>query len=131
MIEIVAIRDLNSSFSLNTVIVCKRDVKICFSINYWKQNQQPVTDAYGIPRKDNTLHLLAGAKYILSLDLKSGYWLMEIKEADKAKTVFQVGTLGFCDCNQIHFGLCIATVMFLSLMESCMENLICMIASYT
>ena len=74
MIEIVAIRDLNSSFSLNTVIVCKRDVKICFNINYWKQTQQPVTDAYGIPQIDDTLHLLAGAKYILSLDLKSGYW---------------------------------------------------------
>ena len=54
-----------------------------------------IKDAYAIPRIDDTLHLLAGAKYFTKLDLKSGYWQVELKEEDKPKTAFQNGPLGF------------------------------------
>ena len=123
MLEIGAIRDSKSPFSSNVVIVRKKDGTIRFCIDYRKLNQRTVKDAYAIPRIDDTLHLLAGAKYFSTLDLKSGYWQVELKEADKAKTAFQVGSLGFYECNRMPFGLCNAPATFQRLMERCMGEL--------
>ena len=76
-----------------------------------------------MPRIDDTLHSLAGSKYFTTLDLKSGYWQVELKECDKYKTAFQVGSLGFFECNRMPFGLCNAPATFQRLMERCMGEL--------
>ena len=47
---------------------------------------------------------------------------MEMKEADKAKTAFQVGSLGFYECNRMSFGLCKAPASLQRLMERCMGD---------
>ena len=80
-------------------------------------------DAYAIPRVEDSLHLLAGAKYFSKLDLRSGYWQVEIKEEDKQKTAFQVGTLGFYEFNRMPFGLCNAPATFQRLIERCMGDM--------
>ena len=123
MMEIGAIRPSKSPFSSNVVIVRKKDGSIRFCIDYRKLNQRTIKDAQAIPRVDDTLHLLAGSKYFSTLDLKSGYWQVELKEKDKAKTAFQVGTLGFYECNRMPFGLCNAPATFQRLMERCMGEL--------
>ena len=74
-------------------------------------------------RTMHELHLLAGAKYFSKLDLRSGYWQVEIKEEDKHKTAFQVGGLGFYEFNRMPFGLCNAPASFQRLMERCMGEL--------
>ena len=123
MLKIGAIRDSKSPFSSNVVIVRKKDGSIRFCIDYRKLNQHTIKDAYPIPRVDDTLHLLAGAKYFSTLDLKSGYWQVEMKKSEKAKTAFQVGSLGFYECNRMPFGLCNAPATFQRLMERCMGEL--------
>ena len=123
MLEAGAIRSSNSPFSSNVVIVRKKDGTIRFCIDYRKLNLRTIKDAYAIPRIDDTLHLLAGAKYFTKLDLKSGYWQVELKEEDKSKTAFQVGPLGFYECNRMPFGLCNAPATFQRLMERCMGEL--------
>ena len=72
---------------------------------------------------EGTLHLLADAKYFSRLDLRSGYWQLEIKEEDKSKTTFQVGTLGFFEFNRMPFRLWNAPATFQRLMERCMGSL--------
>ena len=123
MIDIGAIRNSSSPWSSNVVIVRKKDGQIRFCIDFRKLNQRTKKDSYGIPRVEDTLHMLSGSKYFSKLDLKSGYWQVELAEEDKEKTAFQVGGLGFFECNRMPFGLCNAPATFQRLMERCMGDM--------
>ena len=123
MLDAGAIRPSKSPYSSNVVIVRKKDGTIRFCVDFRKLNNRTVKDAYAIPRTEETLHLLAGAKYFTKLDLRSGYWQVEIEEEDKPKTAFQVGTLGFYEFHRMPFGLCNAPATFQRLMELCMGDM--------
>lgn len=74
-------------------------------------------------RFDDVIDTLSGAKYFSKLDLRSGYWQVEIEEEDKHKTAFSVGNFGFFECNRMCFGLTNAPATFQRLMEKCMGEL--------
>jgi hypothetical protein len=72
---------------------------------------------------DETIDTLICSKWFNKLDLRSGYWQVEIKEEDKHKTAFSLGPMGFYECNRIAFGLTNVTATFQRLMENCMGDL--------
>ena len=47
------------------------------------------------PNLEDTLDQLAVAKFFSHLDLKNGYWHIEIEESDKHKTAFSAPGIGF------------------------------------
>ena len=58
-----------------------------------------------------------------SLDLKSGYWQVELDEDSIPYTAFTVRPLGFYECLCMPFGLTNAPTTFKCLMENCLGDL--------
>ena len=79
---------------------------------------------------DETLDCFSGSKIFTSLNLKSGYLQVELDEERKPLTFFTVGPLGFCECEQMPFGLTNVPATFKCLMETCLQGLASQLVHY-
>ena len=123
MLNLGAIRPSHSPWCSAVVLVKKKNGELRFCIDLKKLNARTVKDAYSLPRIDETLERLKGSCIFSSLDLKSGYWQVEIEEESKQYTAFTLGPLGFFECNRVPFGAANAPATFQRLMESCLGDL--------
>ena len=123
MIEVGAIWKSSSPWASAVVLVRKKDGSLWFCIDLHKLNALTIKDAYSLPHIDETLDCLGGAIIFTSLDLKSGYWQVEMEEESKPLTAFTVGRLGFYECERMPFGLTNAPATFQCLMENCLGDL--------
>ena len=112
MLDVGAIHPFHSPWASVIVLVRKEDGKLRFCINLRKLNDHSVKDSYSVPSIQEILECLNGDVWLTSLDLKLGYWQVEIKEENKPLTLFTVGPLGFYTCDQMPFGLINAPTTF-------------------
>ncbi len=111
------------SSSSPIVLVRKKDGTIRFYVDYRKLKDVTHKDAYPLPRIDDILEALRGAKYFCSIDLVSGYWLIKVADKDRGKTAFG-SHLGLYEFLCMPFGLTGAPATFLSLMDKVLDGLI-------
>ena len=104
------------------VLVPKKDGSLRFCVDYRKVNEITCKDAYPIPRIDDTLDTLAGCKCLSTLDLKSGYWQVEVDPQHREKTAFCTHE-GLFQFNVMPFGLCNAPTTFQRLMDMVLTGL--------
>ena len=99
MVEVGAIRRSFSPWASAVVLVRKKDGGLRFCIDLCKLNNRTDKDGYSLPHIEDTLDCLHGAEWFSTLDLKSGYWQVELEEDAKPLTAFTMGPLGFWNVN--------------------------------
>ena len=117
------IRPSKSPFSSPVVCVRKKDGRLRLCVDYRLLNARTKKDNYCLPRVEEILDSLNGARYFTRLDLKSGYHQIEIAEEHKERTAFTVGPLGFWEHNRLAFGLCNSPATFQRVMEDIFSDL--------
>lgn len=122
LLDAGVIKESESPFSSPIVVVRKKngDVRLC--VDYRKLNLQTIRDAYALPNLEESFSALAGSKWFSVMDLKSGYYQIEMCEADKPKTAF-VCPFGFYEFNRMPQGITNAPSTFQRLMEKCMTDI--------
>ena len=123
MVEVGAIRRSFGPWASTVVLVRKKDGGLRFCINLCKLNNRTIKDGYSLPRVEDNLECLHGAVWFSTLDLKSGYWQVELEEEAKPLTPFTMGPLGFWECECMPFGPTNALATFQRLMESYLGEL--------
>ena len=123
MLDLGAIRHSNSPWSSAIVLVRKKDGRLRFCIDLRKLNNRTVKDAYSLPRIETLLDTFLGSTIFTTLDLKAGYWQVEMAEECKAFTAFTCGPLGFYECETMPFGATNAPATFQRLMHNCLGDL--------
>ncbi len=116
------IRDSESPFASPIVVVKKKNGSIRLCVDYRKLNNQTIKDAYALPNIEKTFSALTGSKWFSVMDLKSGYYQVEVEEDDKHKTAF-VTPMGFWEFNRMPQGVTNAPSTFQRVMEKCMGSL--------
>ncbi|GBN41538.1 Retrovirus-related Pol polyprotein from transposon 297 [Araneus ventricosus] len=122
MVDNGIIEESSGPWASPIVLVKKKDGSIRFCFVYRKLNEITIKDSYPLPRIDDTLDALNGSQWFSTLDLKSGYWQVEIQPEDKEKTAFTTGQ-GLWQFKVMPFGLCNASATFERLMETVLRGL--------
>ncbi|KAL7872249.1 hypothetical protein SRHO_G00072320 [Serrasalmus rhombeus] len=116
------IRESESPFSSPIVVVKKKNGAIRLCVDYRKLNNQTIKDAYALPNIEETFSALSGSKWFSVMDLKSGYYQVELEEEDKHKTAF-VTPMGFWEFNRMPQGVTNAPSTFQRVMEKCVGSM--------
>ena len=102
---------VQSDWAANIVVVKKKDGSLRCCVDYRQLNERTVKDSYPLPRIDDCLDALSGAKLYSVFDLRSGYYQLEMDPADAHKTAF-VTRRGLYAYRRMPMGLATASASF-------------------
>jgi hypothetical protein len=113
----------DSPWASPAILVKKANGKKRLCIDYRGLNKLTREDAYPLPRIDEILENLNGAKWFSTFDLASGFWQIEMNPKDREKTAFVIKG-GHYEFNVMPFGLCNAPATFQKTMNKVLEEYI-------
>ncbi len=117
-----AVRPLYSPWASPVVLVRKKDGNWWFCIDYRRLNSVTTKDVYPLPRIEDALSCLEGSQYFSIIDLQFGYWQVEVREEDRAKTAF-ITADGLLEFKVMPFGLSNAPSTFQHMMDVMLAGL--------
>ena len=101
------------------MLVKKKDGSLRICIDYRKLNAKTVRDSFPLPRIEESLEALRGARYFSSLDLAHGYHQVVMDPESISKTAFRV-PFGLFEYTRMPFGLVNAPSTCQRVMEMCL-----------
>ena len=105
-----------SPWAANVVLVRKKDETYRLCVDYRALNAVTYQDTYPLPHIDTCLGSMDGATWFSTLDLRSDYHNIPIREQDKDKTAF-ITRRGCFRYKVLPFGLTTAPSVFQRLMD--------------
>ena len=112
----------NSPWSSPIVLVKKRNGEFRFCVDYRRLNEVTENDSHPLPNIADILDSLGSSRYFSTLDLRNGYWQIEIDPKDRPKSAF-VTSSGLFQFNRMSFGLKTAPATFQRAMEIVLAGL--------
>ncbi|CAM5157383.1 unnamed protein product [Eretmochelys imbricata] len=122
MLALGVIQPSASPWASPVVLVPKKDGSVRFSVDYRKLNAITVSDAYPMPRPDELLDKLGGARYLTTMDLTKGYWQVPLDADARLKSAF-ITPLGLYEFLTLPFGLKGAPATFQSLVDQLLRGM--------
>ena len=113
------IRPSNSPYSSAPMFIQKPDGRVRMVTDLRYLNAKTVRDCYALPRFDDILPYLANNSLFSKLDIRSGYYNIEVEESDKDKTAFST-PFGLYEYNRMVQGAKTSASTF----QRCMENVL-------
>ncbi|GKC52532.1 putative reverse transcriptase domain-containing protein [Tanacetum coccineum] len=110
------IRPSSSPWGAQILFVKKEDGSMRMCIDYYELNKVTVKNVYPLPRIDDLFDQLQGARWVLKIDLRSGYHQLKVREEDIPKMAFRTH-YGHYKFVVMPFGLTNAPTIFMDLMN--------------
>lgn len=126
MLKKKVIRESNSDWCSPVLLIKKilpdGSTKYRFCIDLRMVNDATTKDCYSIPRIDETVDALSGAKFFSAMDVDRAFWQIAMDEADKHKFAFRVDGRLY-EPNVMPFGSKNASSTFQRLMDKVLRGL--------
>ena len=116
LIEHEFIQPSTSPYGAPILFVKKKDGSLRMCVDYRMLNKITIKNKHPLPRIDELLDQLTGARYFTKLDLRSGYYQVPIAPGDIPKTAFRT-RYGHFEFRVMPFGLTNAPATFQAMMN--------------